>query len=499
MAKQIGEKSVSKKQLQILQKFFNRFWNSPTLMTWGSFVTRSLSLVVVLPLILTRLSTEEIALWYLFSTIIGLQILVDVGFSSTFSRVIAYAMGGATNAELKDFRSISQSVRQSEPNWKTIEQIYSTMRTIYFGLAAIAILLLSTLGSWALLKPISATANVTSAWIAWGVIIVVSTINILGNPYSAYLQGVNQIALLRRWETFTSLGAITTSFIVLFLDGHLLPLVIANQSWVVLNNLRDLWLCLKVEEGRFKKFTNQRIDRIILEAVWPSAWRSGVGVFMSYGLVQISGVIYAQVGTASGVASYLLALRLIQMVSQFSQAPFYSKLPVLAKLRSEGNLEQQVSVAKRGMLLAYWTYVAGFIGLGILATPLLKLIGSNAEFVSPLLWGLMGLSIFAERYGAMHIQLYSTTNHIIWHIANGVSGVIYLVVSLALFKQIGVYAFPVGTLAGYLGFYCWYSAMHSYRAFGLKFWKFERLVMLKPLAVMLIYFTGTVLTSKNLV
>jgi hypothetical protein len=158
-----------------------------------------------------------------------------------------------------------------------------------------------------------------------------------------------------------------------------------------------------------------------------------------------------------------------------------------------------VNVAKRGMLLAYWTYVAGFIGLGVFVTPLLRLIGSNAEFVSPLLWGIMGLSMFAERYGAMHIQLYSTTNHIIWHIANGVSGVIYLVFVLALFKQIGVYAFPVGTLAGYLGFYSWYSARHSYRAFGLKFWDFERSAMFIPLLFMLIYLAGTLFVNKNLV
>jgi hypothetical protein len=99
----------------------------------------------------------------------------------------------------------------------------------------------------------------------------------------------------------------------------------------------------------------------------------------------------------------------------------------------------------------------------------------------------MGLSMFAERYGAMHIQLYSTTNHIIWHIANGVSGVIYLIVVLILFKQIGVYSFPLGTLISYLGFYCWYSAMHSYRAFGLDFWTFERSTMLILFIFVLFY------------
>jgi O-antigen/teichoic acid export membrane protein len=474
-----------------VNNLFKRIWNSPTLMTWGSFATRSLSLIVVLPLILNRLSTSEIALWYLFSTIIGLQLLADVGFSPTFSRVIAYGMGGLSTFEIKDLRNIEQSVSLAEPNWQTIENICSTMRAIYLRLTVISILLLSTIGTWAMLRPISKMSDTRFGWIAWGLILLVSSYSLLGNSYSSYLQGVNQIALLRRWEILTSLGAIVTSIIFLLAGGGLLGLIIANQGWLILNILRNRWLCSTINNGGFQNFTHKKIDPIVFQAVWPSAWRSGLGAFMGYGLVQLSGVIYAQFGTASGVASYLLALRLMQTISQFSQAPFYSKLPLLAKLRSEGNLEQQVQVAKKGMTLAYWTYVAGFIALGLLGTPLLRLIGSNAEFVTPLLWGVMGLSMFAERYGAMHIQLYSTTNHIIWHIANGVSGFIYVVVALALFKEVGVYAFPLGTLVGYLGFYCWYAAMHSCRAFRLNFWEFERSVMLIPLVTML---TFTMLT-----
>jgi hypothetical protein len=456
-------------------------------MTWGSFATRSLSLIVVLPLVLNRLSTAEIALWYLFSTIIGLQLLADVGFSPTFSRVIAYGMGGLNSFDLKDLRNIKQSASLVEANWETIETICSTMRAIYLRLAIILIFLLSTIGTWAMLRPISKMSDPRSAWIAWSVILLASGFSLFGNSYSSYLQGINKIALLRRWEILTSLGAIVTSIIVLLTGGGLLGLVIANQGWLIINIFRNYWLCLKVEGGLFQNFTGRKIDTVVFEAVWPSAWRSGLGVFMGHGIVQISGIIYAQFGTASGVASYLLALRLMQMISQFSQAPFYSKLPLLAKLRSEGNIKQQIQVAKRGMTLAYWVYVVGFITLGLFATPLLKLIGSNAEFVSPLLWGIMGLSMIAERYGAMHIHLYSTTNHIIWHIAHGVSGVIYLIVSLSLFKQIGVYAFPLASLTGYLGFYSWYSAIHSYKSLGLKFWNFEKFIMIPPLLCILIF------------
>ncbi|QXE25381.1 hypothetical protein B6N60_04096 [Richelia sinica FACHB-800] len=437
-------------------------------------------------------------MWYLFGTIIGLQLLADVGFSPTFSRVIAYGMGGASKSDIKDFRNIKPIIDPKQPNWKTIELICSTMRAVYLRLTGILIFLLATFGTWALVKPISVTNDLTSAWIAWVVILVVSTVSLLGNSYSSYLQGVNQIALLRRWEALTSLGSIITSVLVLLLGGRLLALVIANQIWLIINFLRNRWLCQIVEEGRFQKFSSHEFDQTVFRGVWSSAWRSGVGVFMGYGLVQLSGIFYAQVSSASEVASYLLALKLIQVITQFSQAPFYSKIPMMARLRSEGNLEKQVSVAKRGMILSYWTYIIGFIGLGILATPLLNLIGSNTAFINPLLWSLMGLSNFTHRYGAMHIQLYSTTNHIIWHIADGVSGLIYLTISLMTFKLIGIYSFPLGALCGDLGFYCWYSAKHSYQSLGVTFWSFEQSVTLIPFITMLTYFAVTLIMSTNI-
>ena len=65
-------------------------WESPTLMTWGSFLTRSLSAVLILPMVLRNFPKEEITLWFMFAQIISLQLLVDMGFTPTFSRLIAH-------------------------------------------------------------------------------------------------------------------------------------------------------------------------------------------------------------------------------------------------------------------------------------------------------------------------------------------------------------------------------------------------------------------------
>jgi hypothetical protein len=231
-------------------------------------------------------------------------------------------------------------------------------------------------------------------------------------------------------------------------------------------------------------------DPDVLHAVWPAAWRSAVGIGMSRGVVYATGLGYAQVADAKSLASYLLAIRLITAVSEVSQAPFYSKLPRLAQLVASGRRDEMVNLAQKGMALAYWSFVVPFVTIGLTGSTLVRIIHSNAPFASPLLWSLIGLAFFLERYGAMHLHFYSTTNHIVWHIANGVAGVINILTVLALFGVLGVYSFPVGLIASLLGFYCWYSAAHAYRAFGLRVLAFERRTVLVPLLVMIAYFAA---------
>lgn len=445
--------------------------------------------MLVLPLLLTRMSTGEIALWYLFSSILVLHNLLDFGFSQTFIRVIAYAMGGAENLRAVNERpSLEHPVK---PNWSMIDKIWSTIRSIYLRTTGVSVLLLAIIGSFALQRPIAATGNEATAWISWSVIVATSGLTFWGAMYGTFLQGVDQIALLRRWEALTSLGAIVTSFLVLYAGGRLLELVLVNQSWAAVAVLRNRHLCRTVENGIMRTFRGSKVYDEVFQAVWPSAWRSGLGIAMSYGLVHATGIVYAQFGSVMDLASYMVALRIVQSVSSFSQAPFYTRIPLLARHHFDGNTREKVQVAERGMRISYWAFVLGFICAGLLANPLMKAIGSKASFVDPALWCLMGGALFAERFGAMHIQLYSITNRIIWHIANGISGVITLFVVLLAIDQFGVYSFPLGLLAGYLGFYCWYSAAHSYKEYRLKLVVFESKTSLVPLLVLLVYFAVT--------
>jgi hypothetical protein len=208
---------------------------------------------------------------------------------------------------------------------------------------------------------------------------------------------------------------------------------------------------------------------------------------MSAGITNLTGIIYAQFVTSPAAASYLLALRLINVVKDVSMAPFYSKLPVLSMLRVRGDLASFVRMVKRGMLLSHLVFVTGLIATGLLMDTLLRVIHSDVGFVSSGLWVLLGIAFFMHRFGAMHIQVYLTTNHIIAHIADGVSGLIIVLCTLVLVRPIDIYAVPVGMIIGYATFYCWYAAVHAYRSMGVNFLTFERYSSLLPAILLVVY------------
>jgi len=373
-----------------------RIWHSPTLMTWGNFSAKSLSLVVLLPLIVSKLDVSDVIVWYLFLSLITLQMLIDLGFTPTFTRIIAYGMGGLSSKDLINIRTRQpNNNKHLAPNWDTIIQVGATMKVIYKRLSALVFVLALSLGSLAVWKPISESTTPDLAWVAWLIVVFTTTITLYGNYYLAYLQGINEIARIQRWQMGFALASVATSSIVLFLGGDLLALTLSHQLWLIANVIFNRWLKNTVHHGKGRAISEvTKPSSHIWDVVWPAAWRSGIGILMSAGLIQLSGVIYAQLAETAKVASYLLGLQIIRAIVNFSAAPFYSKIPVFSQLYTQHSWQKLTAYAARGMSLSYWAFVLGFVSIGIMADWLLELVGSNVNFPSSLVWCLLGLAFF---------------------------------------------------------------------------------------------------------
>src|ERR1043165_6819588 len=89
-------------------------WDSPTFMTWASFLTRSLGMLALLPIVLVRFSAQEVTVFLLFNLMIGLRSVADFGFSPTFVRYIAYCIAGARS--LRQFTARESPETEARPN-----------------------------------------------------------------------------------------------------------------------------------------------------------------------------------------------------------------------------------------------------------------------------------------------------------------------------------------------------------------------------------------------
>jgi hypothetical protein len=155
---------------------FRRIWNSPTLTTWASLFGRTVGAVLVLPLALRRLPVEDFNIWSLFATMLGLQLLVDMGFCVTFVRAIAFAMAGAESPDA--FEKNAPVGSPGSPNWDLLRRVVGTMRFIYKRLALLYLLLLAIVGSAALARPMALSQDPGSAWIAWAIVMISGYINL---------------------------------------------------------------------------------------------------------------------------------------------------------------------------------------------------------------------------------------------------------------------------------------------------------------------------------
>lgn len=468
-------------------------------MTWGNLVARLGGLAVLMPLVLSRMSAEEVVLWYLFTTMTSLLVILDFGFSPTFSRLISYAFGGLKLEELSGVgdSSVKQRKGAGFTDWDTVGVLRRYIRNTYFWISIIGLVFTATVGSLAVFKPIANT-DIPSfdAWFAWSIVAVSSTIQLYGMRFSSELQGANNIAIVQRWQMLTAFGALISAAIVLFFNYSMLLLVQAYYIWAIINVLILKRVSSIVFQSAKPSDAPSELKGIVRNTIWGPVWRSGFGILLSLGVIHSISVIYAQLAPAREVASYMLGIQAIQALSSFSRAPFYVKIPHMARLMAESMVANVVDVSRKAMRLSYAIYVVGFVLITLFVPPILSFIDSEVAFPEAKVWLLLGMGVIFERYGAMHIQMYSLTNKIIWHIANGITGLLIIVISFTLYPLLNVVAFPLAILLSNGLFYSWYSSSHSYGEFKQKFLGNELTLFIPALIAMTAFSTTFYLLVK---
>lgn len=461
-----------------------RLMRSSTGAAWIALASRLLGPLVILPVVLAKWSSQDVALWLLFTSVASLQLMLDFGLSPTFARAVAYAKGGVALDRLTARVVEAQPLAQTPPDPKTVTALFIAILSTYRRLGVAVGVLALTAGSAAVWRAISTSDESTEAWAAWCVVAFGTGVAAFRLGYNTIATGSDAIGPLMRREAFCAIGGNVSALVVLTFEGGLFGVVLTQQVWNVfgmylvarLTRKLPLWALVDWNDvgARRRRWT-------LVRAIWPRAWRSGVASVMSWGVIHVVGIVYSMWLVGPELASFLLSLRMMYFLNTFSQAPFYTKLPRLSMLVAQGRRSEGIELAGSGMRWALWSFSVPVVLVGAFMPGVLNLLGSDTLFVSRSFWWILSLAVFFERYGAMHLQFYMATNHVVGHIANGVTGFGILAFATSFFPMLDVYAFALASMVFYLGFYSWFCAMRSYQEFGMEIVKFESSTSFGPM------------------
>ena len=433
---------------------------------------------------MVKFPTEEVRFWLTLNSLLILNLLVEVGFSSTFGRLYAYAMAGKGPGELGIQGDKIEGAKR-DPNWNTVHLLNGAGQRIFLILATVYFFVLVTLGTWVVGDVVGGLSNPAAGWAAWGVMVIAQPLAFLGKKYGCYLSGTGLIAINQRFTALVSLLSTMVIVTALLLGAGIFVVILVGQLTAMASLLRLRFLAVRERQDRYWDSLFGKSSDDVWKVAWPSAWKSAIGHLSLTGATHLSVIIFSKGVDGLEGAAYLLTLRLISTISQVSNAPFYSKLPFLGRLRGEGDLGSFVKLAKRGMSFSMNVFVLGILGLAVAGPSLFEIFKKEVGFPPINLWLGMGVAFAMQRFGAMHLQLYTTTNHVVWHWVGGITAIPLLATLFIGIPMIGGMALPLALLLAYGFVYAPWSAVLSYRSLKMKFWDFERTVSIPSLVLLM--------------
>lgn len=394
-----------------LARVFRRLWHSPTFTTWVNQAVQALRLLAVTPLLLVTFNTTEIAAWYLFGSLTFFGTLITERVGLTFTRMIAFAMGGAT--DLSAIKGKIERRAHAEPNWPLIERAYANTGALNACLTVVIMGVALLMGWYGLGNLLDDYSGAGTVWAAFGVMIFSQSAVFFYQRYPIALKGMNYVALTNRWNAIFSLLSVGAGVAVLQAGGGILAVTCIMQGVILLTILRNWFLLRFVEGGRCKTFRSFRLDRQMVNWAWEPAWKGFMVSLTNSGTVQVTAVLCARFLPVAEAASLLLTLRLLTSFKSVSDAPFLSHMPRIARLFGEGNTELLGQIVPRKILLCQVMFGSFVFGLVLLGPPVLEFIGSNASLTPAPIVALLGLGLLLTNFIRLSLVLSASGNHIV--------------------------------------------------------------------------------------
>lgn len=339
--------------------------------------------LIVLPLVLHMLSTDEIALNYLMLTIGSMVALIDFGFAPQFGRNITYVFSGAQDLKRE---GLSSEIRE-EINYHLLKNLIDVAKRVYFYMSIVVLVIMLTLGTIYIYYVTDGFKTVHNTILIWIVYSISTYFNIYFYYYSSLLTGRGLIMESKKAMMLQRIVYIILSYVLLLSGFGLLGVCIANLVAPFINR----WLCYHYfyDNDLMKNLSPYRSKgnelKQLFSIIWYNARKLGVNFLGAYAITKFSMFVVGIYLSSADVSSYGLMMQFVTIATGVSTVLFSSYIPKISSLRVNNNRNNLIKTLAFSMDCFYLLFLLCSVLIVIAGPPALRFIGSNATLPTNLI------------------------------------------------------------------------------------------------------------------
>ncbi len=393
------------------------------------------SSLLLLHFILKFLSLEDVGIWYVLSSVLGLTLLFDFGFSPTIIRNVTYIYSGIKELRKEGIEEVNTSSKE-KVNYKLLGAFIHTIRRIYLLIGFLAFVLLSVIGSYyfyTILRASNLNYNIYY-WVTWFVFIV-STIS---NLYFIYLNnlliGRGLVSKAQQSIVIGNLVYVILALCSVYSGFGLLGVVISNFIGTLVNRYIAYFAFFDIKTRRYidDNLGSSKEHNELFQIVFFNARKMGVVTIGGFLINKAGFFLVTMFFSLSVVAKYGLTMQLISVVSSFAAIYFNTYLPLINMDLISKNFKGVIRNIGMSLFLIIAIFSVALVVFYFFGDIFLNLLGSKITLIDKNLIAVIILIGFLEIQHSVMATILTLENVVPFVYPALISGVVILGLSTIL-------------------------------------------------------------------
>lgn len=414
--------------------------------------------IILIPIAIIFLSTEDLGLWYLFVAIASLAQLLEFGFQPTISRMTSYIYSGANELVAEGLPKKGSSI-----NYQLLFDLIQASKLLYIYISVFAAMVLFILGTLYLNTFEAFGENQYYSWLMFASSIIL-------NLYFTYMNGLmtgrgsqldlyKHMAISKFAMVIIAIPFLTFGFGLYSMAFSMLISTAVNRFFVY-KSFYDVSREDMIIVSGIKKINCRYIS-----IVWLSAWKLGLTSVGAFLILRANQFIASSFLGLKIAASYGLTVQIFSILTTVSSMYFNLNMPKMTALQSIGDKKELKNIFNRSVLYTNLLFFSAAMCVVVFGGKVLDLLEVNTSLLPTTIIIVMVLMYQLEVNHTVSATYLTTYNKVPFMSSALISGVMITMLSLLMVYQtnFGILGIVLSQLFVQIAYNNWHWPLAAYR------------------------------------